>query len=82
MLGKCFLSTFLGSLVGLVIDIYTILRKNKSKFVCIGALKIRRAYMPSDLMNGIGSLGFKGQEGNSQDKKSRCLVTRCLPCHI
>ena len=34
-------------------------------------------------MNGIGVWASKGQEGNSQEhKKSRCWVTRCLPCHI
>ena len=48
MLGrKIFLSTFLGSLVGLIIDIKHSQEKNKSIFLCIGALKVRGAYMPS-----------------------------------
>ena len=34
-----------------------------------------------ELKNEIGTWGFKGEESNSQDdKKSRCLVIRCLPC--
>lgn len=40
---------------------------------CAGALKYEGLICHPDLMNGIGGLGFKGQEGNSQDKKSRCL---------
>ena len=35
-----------------------------------------------ELRNGIGAWGFQGQEGHSwDDKKSRGLVIRCLPCH-
>ena len=35
-----------------------------------------------ELKNEIGTWGFKGEEGDSQDdKKGRCGVMRCLPCH-
>ena len=34
------------------------------------------------LRNEIGAWGFQGQEGYSQQKESRCLVMRGLPCHI
>lgn len=34
-----------------------------------------------DLRNRIRTWSFKGQEGNSQDKKSRCLIIICLSNH-
>lgn len=43
-----------------------------------------RSIYKYELRNGTGVWFCQGQEGHSQDskKKNRCLVIRCLPCHI
>lgn len=46
-----------------------------------GQIEQLRFMCHPELRNGIGSWGFKGEEGNSQDDKSRYLVIRCLSCH-
>ena len=45
--------------------------------------KIRYICHP-ELRKGVGTWGFQGQEGHSQDnkRKSRYLVIRCLSCHM
>ena len=37
-------------------------------------------YMPFWAAERDRAWGFKGEEGNAQNEKHRCLVNRCWPC--
>lgn len=54
------------------------LHKNEAQ----GQVRQLKIICHPELRNGIGARSFKGDEDNSQDdKKNKCLVIKCSPCH-
>lgn len=58
------------------------IREPCEKYETQGQVRQWRLICHPELKNEIGARAFKAWVGDSQDdKKSRCLVIRCLSCH-